>query len=73
MAEQSDNSLRDDVLRGVTAISQFIGLDERATYYALQNGFLPARKENRKTWVATKSRLRAFYNETDNTPGEHQR
>jgi hypothetical protein len=66
MAEQPDNTLASDVLRGCPAIAQFIGLPERQTFYLLQRGHLPARKEGRKVWVASKANLRAFYSETTN-------
>jgi hypothetical protein len=56
-----DSPLSDDILRGVPAISKFVGDDdERRTYYRLEKGYIPAGKEG-STWVASKSRLRQHY------------
>jgi hypothetical protein len=55
-------SLADDLLRGAEAIGVFIGLGLRETFYGLQEGHIPGRKEGR-TWVSSKSRLRKHYTE----------
>jgi hypothetical protein len=52
-----DTSLADDLLRGVPAIARFLGDTERRTYYALENGQLPAGKLG-SLWVASKTKLR---------------
>jgi hypothetical protein len=64
---RNPTDLADDILRGVPAISEFIGIPERQAYYLLARGFLPARKEGKKVWVASRARLRAFYSETTNS------
>jgi len=53
--------LADDVLRGAQAIADYIGLDVRKCFYALERGHVPAIKEGSQ-WVTTRSRLRAHYN-----------
>jgi hypothetical protein len=55
-------SLADDLLRGAGAIGAFIGLGLRETFYGLQEGHIPARKEGR-TWVSSKTVLRKHYTE----------
>ena len=55
-------SLADDLLRGAEAIGVFIGLGLRETFYGLQEGHIPGRKEGR-TWVSSKGRLRKHYTE----------
>jgi hypothetical protein len=52
-----DDSLASDLLRGVPAISKFLGEDERRTYYILETGQLPAGKIGQQ-WVASKRVLR---------------
>jgi hypothetical protein len=71
MDDQAD--LAADLLRGTAAIARFAGLPERRAYALLQSGVLPARKEL-GLWVASKSKLRAHYSESNNTqPSESQR
>jgi hypothetical protein len=55
-------SLADDLLRGAGAIGAFIGLGLRETFYGLQEGHIPGRKEGR-TWVSSKTVLRKHYTE----------
>jgi hypothetical protein len=49
-----------DLLWGVDAIAEFLGLTRRQTYYQLESGRLPARKQSGK-WVASASGLRRFF------------
>jgi hypothetical protein len=62
-----DDSL--GVLRGAKAIGAFAEVfkggkvDERKTYYLLENRIIPAFKEG-SIWTTTKARLRAHYNNT---------
>jgi len=53
-------SLADDLLRGAAKIGAFIGLGLRETFYGLQEGHIPGRKEGR-TWVSSKTVLRKHY------------
>jgi len=76
---KKDESLADDNLRGCEAIAEFVGLNPRQAFLALQKGRIPAFKQGR-LWIASKQRIRRFYAEStykpqqpDNTPGEHQR
>jgi hypothetical protein len=72
MDRKESESLADDILRGCPAIAGFIGETERRTFTLLQTGAIPGRKEL-GLWVASKSKLRAHYSESNNTPGERQR
>jgi hypothetical protein len=45
-----------EVLWGAKAIADFIGKDERTTFYLLQKNMLPARKVG-SAWTTTRSRL----------------
>lgn len=54
------DSLKDDILRGAAAISDFIGDSERRTQYKLERGLIPAGKDGRN-WVGSKRRLRRHY------------
>ncbi|MGO8241266.1 hypothetical protein ELH77_19075 [Rhizobium ruizarguesonis] len=51
--------LKDDLLWGVTAIAQELGLTERQTYHMLMKAELPAKKVSGR-WMASKSKLRAY-------------
>lgn len=53
-------SIRDDKLKGVKAIADFIDEDERRTFYMLERSQLPAFKIGR-IWYASKRKLRALY------------
>jgi hypothetical protein len=53
-------TLSADILRGVKAISGFTGEPTRRVHYLLERGQLPAGQVGR-TWVASKSVLRAHY------------
>jgi hypothetical protein len=52
--------LGNDLLRGVAAISQFLGQPRRRVFYLLGQGRLPAGKEG-ALWVSSKTALRAHY------------
>jgi hypothetical protein len=47
----------DPIIWGAEAIGREVGLDERAAFYALERGFLPANKVGKK-WATTRRRLR---------------
>lgn len=54
------DSIRDDKLKGVKAIADFIDENERRVFYMLETGQLPAFKIG-KIWHSTKTKLRALY------------
>jgi hypothetical protein len=56
------NSLKDDILWGVKAISEVINRSPRQTFHMLETGHLPARKVGGR-WTATRSRLHRLFNE----------
>jgi hypothetical protein len=51
--------LADDLLRGISGISQFIGEPVRRTYYLAETKKIPAFKLG-KIWMARKSTLRRY-------------
>jgi hypothetical protein len=53
-------TLGDDILRGVRAISDFTGEPERRVHYLLDKGYLPAGQIGR-IWIASKRTLREHY------------
>jgi hypothetical protein len=55
-----DTTLADDLLRGIPAIAEFIGQPERIAYYQAEKGIIPCGKSG-GNWIASKRRLRAFY------------
>jgi hypothetical protein len=61
------STLADDLLRGIPAISAFIGEDERKVYYAVEQRLIPAGKQG-ANWIASKRALTAFYEELTNPP-----
>lgn len=60
MSTVKDEALANDLLRGIPAIAAFIGQPERITYYQAEKGFIPCGKTG-GNWIASKRRLRAFY------------
>ena len=56
--------LANDLLRGISGISQFIGESVRRTYYLAETKKIPAFKMG-KIWMARKSRLRRHYEELE--------
>jgi hypothetical protein len=56
----SDDSLADDLLRGIKPIAAFIGEPERRTFYLCEKGYIPVGKVG-ASWVASKKVLRAHY------------
>jgi hypothetical protein len=74
MADQSEENLASDVLRGCASIAAYVGLPERRTFTGLQEGWLPGWKEGH-LWVSTRSRLNHHYREANNRqqPSENQR
>ena len=58
--------LKEDRLRGVDAIADYIGETPRRTSYLLERGLIPAGKEGR-SWVASKQALNCYH--VDKTAG----
>ena len=58
-ANSNDTPLASDLLRGVKAIAEYIGENERRTFY-LVGKHIPARKEC-GIWISRKSWLDAHY------------
>jgi len=56
--------IADDLLRGMSGISRFIGEPVRRAYYLAENGLIPAFKMG-KIWMARKSRLRRHFDELE--------
>jgi hypothetical protein len=57
-AAGSDSTENDDIIWGAPAIAREINRDKRSTYYLLEKGYLPARK-NGRLWSASRRKLRA--------------
>ena len=57
MTTETQTTLADDLLSGVSAIAAFIGEEERRTYYLLEKRYLPAGKIG-ATWLGSKRTLR---------------
>ncbi len=55
-----DSALAVDILWGVNAISAEIGRTQRQTYYLLETGKLPAKKEG-GVWRSMRSALRQHF------------
>ncbi len=58
MSNTSSDDFADDLLRGVSQISTFIGESERRTYYKLEQKLLPGYKRG-GNWESRKSAIRA--------------
>ena len=54
-------TLADDILGGVKAISEFIGEDERRTYYLLEKGLVDGCFKLGSRWTGLKSKIREGY------------
>jgi hypothetical protein len=74
MPPQTSNDDSLGVLRGAKQIGAYVDLrdddgkvDERATYYLLEKGLLPAFKQG-GIWITTKARLREHYNTLASKP-----
>jgi len=65
--DQKSKTLADDILRGAPAIADFIGQTPKNTYYALENGLLPAGKEG-GSWVASKEVISEHYRQLTTFP-----
>lgn len=63
------DELASDLLRGARAISEFTGDPLRRVTYLLETGRLPAGKHG-AIWVASKRRLREYYDRLTAGPGE---
>ena len=55
-----DGALADDLLRGAPSIAKFIGSSLRHAYFLLEGQHIPAGQQGR-TWIASKTTLRAHY------------
>jgi hypothetical protein len=55
-----DLSIAADTLRGIKAISEFIGETPRRTFYLAERGYLPCGKIG-ANYIASKQTLRAHY------------
>jgi hypothetical protein len=53
-------TLRDDIIRGASAIAAEIGVTRRKAFYLLENKRLPAAKEQ-GVWISSRSALRRHY------------
>jgi hypothetical protein len=56
-----DRSLSSDRLRGIQAIAEYIGEDERRAYYLAASGQLPGVFKQGKLWLGLKSVIREGY------------
>jgi hypothetical protein len=54
-------TLADDILGGVKAISEFIGEDERRTYYLLEKELIDGVFKQGSRWIGLKSKIREGY------------
>ena len=52
--------LKDEILRGIKQIADFIGEEPRRVFYLAETGALPLTKEG-STWVGLKTALTAYY------------
>ena len=59
--KMSEIDLSSDRLRGMKAIAQFIGEDERRCYYLATNGLLPGVFKQGSVWLGLKSVIREGY------------
>jgi hypothetical protein len=58
----ADEKLTDNLLRGVSAIADYVGESPRQTYHLLETGQLPGFKmPNGRIWHAHKATLRKHY------------
>jgi hypothetical protein len=58
--DEQNADLAHDLLRGVSAISQFTGDSPRRTYYLIERKLLPVFRHGGK-WCARRSTLREFF------------
>jgi hypothetical protein len=58
--DESQTSLRDDILKGIDAIAEFIGEDFWRTQRLCTKKAIPAAKMQGR-WIASKRKLRAHY------------
>jgi hypothetical protein len=61
-----ERRVRDDVLRGLQAIADELGMTVRQAHYGLTEGHIPGGREG-NTWVTTKEALREHYRELATT------
>jgi hypothetical protein len=60
MQAPEPGTLRDDIIRGASAIAAEIGVTRRKAFYLLENERLPAAKEQ-GVWISSRSALRRHY------------
>ncbi len=58
--EGATETLGDDLLRGASAISTYLGITRRQAFARLESGAIPAGKEG-NLWIASKHALRKHY------------
>jgi hypothetical protein len=56
-----NENLGDDIIRGMAAIAQFLGMPERKAFYLASHGSLPGVFKEGNSWVALKSEIVAAY------------
>jgi hypothetical protein len=59
--QKDDATLADDLLVGAKAIAAYLGLNERQVFHQAANGGLPAVQRMGKLLIASKQRLRRYY------------
>jgi hypothetical protein len=57
-----EKRVRDDVLRGLQAIADELGMTVRQVHYGLTEGHIPGGREG-NTWISSKEVLREHYRE----------
>jgi hypothetical protein len=65
----TDDSIAADTLYGAKAIGEFIGEDEKRTFYLIGRGYVPAGKIG-ACWTASKAVLREHYARVTRGPAE---
>jgi hypothetical protein len=53
-------ALKDEILRGVKAIAEYLGIEPRRVFYLAETGLLPLTKEG-STWIGLKTVLTMHY------------
>jgi hypothetical protein len=59
--ENLDKPLSDDLLWGVAAIADFIGVSPRKCYWLIDAGKIPITKHGHRTIVASRAELRRVF------------
>jgi hypothetical protein len=69
-ATVAETSLADDLLRGVKPIAEFLGENERRTFYLCERGYIPAGKCGSQ-WIASKRALRVHFDRITRADSDH--